>query len=57
MIITDKGVLIRFAVSDVSQTGRATLGVRLMKTNDDAIVSTMAKVEPESDSATDNTTK
>lgn len=54
MIITDKGVLIRFAVSDVSQTGRATLGVRLMKTNDDAIVSTMAKVEPESDSATDN---
>ncbi len=57
MIITDKGVLIRFAVSDVSQTGRATLGVRLMKTNDDAIVSTMAKVEPESDRATDNTTK
>lgn len=57
MIITDKGVLIRFAVSDVSQTGRATLGVRLMKTNDDAIVSTMAKVEPETDSATDNTTK
>ncbi|WP_417281809.1 DNA gyrase subunit A [Bombilactobacillus mellifer] len=57
MIITDKGVLIRFAVSDVSQTGRSTLGVRLMKTNDDAIVSTMAKVEPESDSATDNTTK
>ena len=57
MIITDKGVLIRFAVSDVSQTGRSTLGVRLMKTNDDAIVSTMAKVEPESDSATDNATK
>ena len=57
MIITDKGVLIRFAVSDVSQTGRATLGVRLMKTNDDAIVSTMAKVEPESDRTTDNTTK
>ncbi len=57
MIITDKGVLIRFAVSDVSQTGRATLGVRLMKTNDDAIVSAMAKVEPESDRATDNTTK
>lgn len=57
MIITDKGVLIRFAVGDVSQTGRATLGVRLMKTNDDAIVSTMAKVEPESDRATDNTTK
>ena len=57
MIITDKGVLIRFAVSDVSQTGRATLGVRLMKTNDDAIVSAMAKVEPESDRTTDNTTK
>ena len=57
MIITDKGVLIRFAVSDVSQTGRSTLGVRLMKTNDDAIVSTMAKVEPESDRTTDNTTK
>ncbi|NVY96599.1 DNA gyrase subunit A [Lactobacillus sp. DCY120] len=51
MVITDQGVLIRFAVQDVSQTGRATMGVRLIKTNDDAVVSTMAIVQetPEDD--------
>jgi len=47
MLITDKGVMIRFAVDSVSQTGRATLGVRLIKVDDDSIVSTMAKIEEE----------
>lgn len=47
LLITDKGVIIRFNVSTVSQTGRATLGVRLMRMEDNAKVVTMAIVEPE----------
>lgn len=47
MVITDKGVLIRFNVADVSQTGRSTLGVHLINLEDDATVSTIAKVDPE----------
>ncbi|MFV0558907.1 MAG: DNA gyrase subunit A [Enterococcus sp.] len=47
MLITNKGVLIRFNVANVPQTGRATLGVRLMKMEEDAKVVTMAKVAPE----------
>lgn len=49
MIITDKGVMIRFRASDVSETGRATLGVRLIRLDDDSAVSAMAIVEPEED--------
>lgn len=48
MVITDKGVMIRFNLANVSQTGRATLGVKLINLDDDAKVSTMAKVEAES---------
>lgn len=47
MVITDKGVMIRFNLANVSQTGRATLGVKLINLDDDATVSTMAKVEAE----------
>ncbi|MEG0749524.1 MAG: DNA gyrase subunit A [Carnobacterium sp.] len=47
MLITNSGVIIRFNVASVSQTGRATLGVRLIRVADDVIVSTMAIVEPE----------
>lgn len=47
MLITDKGVIIRFNVETVSQTGRATLGVRLMKMENGAKVVTMATVDPE----------
>lgn len=50
MLITNKGVMIRFHVENVSQTGRATLGVRLIRVDDGAKVSTMTKVEPEDDS-------
>lgn len=49
LVITDKGVIIRFNVDSVSQTGRATLGVRLMKMEEDTKVVTMATVEPEED--------
>lgn len=47
MLITDKGVIIRFSVGTVSQTGRSTLGVRLMKMEAEAKVVTMAIVAPE----------
>ncbi|WP_304652803.1 DNA gyrase subunit A [uncultured Ligilactobacillus sp.] len=47
MVITNKGVMIRFNLANVSQTGRATLGVKLINLDDDATVSTMAKVEAE----------
>ncbi|WEG73338.1 DNA gyrase subunit A [Vagococcus intermedius] len=47
LLITDKGVIIRFSVDTVSQTGRATQGVRLIRLEEDALVSTMAKVDPE----------
>lgn len=47
MLITDKGVMIRFGVENVSQTGRATLGVHLIRLDQDAKVATMAVVEKE----------
>ncbi|MCW3779117.1 DNA gyrase subunit A [Levilactobacillus namurensis] len=50
MLITNKGVMIRFSIADVSETGRATLGVHLIRLNDDAVVATMAKVAKEDDS-------
>ena len=44
MLITDAGVMIRFDVNDVSQTGRATLGVRLIKVDDGAKVASITRV-------------
>ncbi|KRM05746.1 DNA gyrase subunit A [Liquorilactobacillus ghanensis] len=44
MLITDKGVMIRFNIQSVSTTGRATLGVHLIKVAEDTSVATMAKV-------------
>ena len=46
-MITDKGVIIRFNAGSVSQTGRATLGVRLMKMEGNTKVVTMAIVDKE----------
>ncbi|WP_375710937.1 DNA gyrase subunit A [Lactiplantibacillus pentosus] len=55
MVMTNQGVMIRFNIATVSQTGRATLGVRLIRLDDDGKVATMAKVdpEPEGDEPTD----
>lgn len=47
MLITNTGVIIRFNVSAVSQTGRATLGVRVIRVAEEVKVSTMAKVDAE----------
>ncbi|MCT8389038.1 DNA gyrase subunit A [Leuconostoc holzapfelii] len=49
MVTTTQGVMIRFTAASVSQTGRATLGVRLMRLEDGAKVATLAKVEHEVD--------
>lgn len=47
MVTTTQGVMIRFNVDSVSQTGRATLGVRLIRLEGNAKVATLAKVEHE----------
>lgn len=44
MAITAKGILIRFQIADVSQTGRNTLGVRLIRVDDDDQVSSLTVV-------------
>ena len=47
MVITDTGVIIRTNVASISQTGRATLGVKIMRLDQDAKIMTFALVEPE----------
>ena len=49
MLVTDHGVIIRFGVETVSQTGRSALGVHLIKMYNGTLVATIAKVEKESD--------
>jgi len=44
MIISSDGVLIRLKVEDISQFGRATSGVKLMKTEGDAHIVSIAKI-------------
>lgn len=45
MVITDTGVIIRTNVSNISQTGRATQGVKVMRLDADAKIMTFALVE------------
>ena len=47
MVITDTGVIIRTAVANISQTGRATQGVKVMRLDDSARIVTFALVGPE----------
>lgn len=47
MLITVAGVLIRIPVQDISETGRNTMGVRLIRIQDDEEVATVAKIEEE----------
>ena len=55
MLITSAGVMIRFDVDDVSQTGRATLGVRLIKVDDGAQVASITAVPKASDEDEEST--
>lgn len=54
MLVTDKGVIIRFGIETVSTTSRATVGVHLIKMSGDARVATMAKVAKETDDDDDS---
>ncbi len=47
MVITDTGVVIRTSVDNISQTGRAAQGVKIMRLDDEAQIMTFALVEPE----------
>ncbi|TXL63402.1 DNA gyrase subunit A [Cerasibacillus terrae] len=51
MLITVDGVLIRIPVQEISQTGRNTQGVRLIRIQDDEEVATVAKVEEDEEEA------
>ena len=58
MIITDKGMVIRTFLGDVSKFGRDTQGIRLIRLNDGHLVSTIAVVphqeETEEEEIVDN---
>ncbi|MBC1502900.1 DNA gyrase subunit A [Listeria booriae] len=47
MLMTIGGVLIRFSVGDISQTGRSAMGVKLIRLDDEERVATVAKVPKE----------
>lgn len=47
LIVTNKGVIIRTPIHQISQTGRATQGVKLIRLTDDQLVSSVAVVEHE----------
>ncbi|WP_152657448.1 DNA gyrase subunit A [Oceanobacillus sp. CFH 90083] len=53
MLITIAGVLIRIQVSDISQTGRNTKGVHLIRLQDDEEVATVARIEKEEEEETE----
>ena len=44
IITTDKGIVIRMHIKDISETGRATQGVKLIKLKDDQAISTIATI-------------
>lgn len=53
MLMTDQGVIIRFNVDSISQTSRATLGVKMIRVDDSAIVSSITKIIKTDDEAED----
>lgn len=57
MLVTDQGVIIRFGIESVSQTGRSAVGVHLIKMDNGARVATIAKVDKEDDSEEAETPK
>ena len=56
MLVTDQGVIIRFGIESVSQTGRSAVGVHLIKLDNGARVATIAKVDKEVDEETEEAT-
>ena len=53
MIITNTGVIIRTNVANISQTGRATLGVKVMRLDKGAQIVTFTSVAAENEKEVD----
>ncbi|HFZ6459407.1 TPA: DNA gyrase subunit A [Streptococcus agalactiae] len=53
MVITDTGVIIRTNVANISQTGRSTMGVKVMRLDQEAKIVTVALVEQEIEDKSD----
>lgn len=53
LIMTDQGIAIRMKVENISQTSRATLGVRVIRLDEDAKVSSATIIIPEEDDETE----
>ena len=53
MIISDTGVMIRLPVADIRPTGRATQGVKVIRLDDKAQISSISRVMEEDDDADD----
>ncbi len=49
MVITDTGVIIRTSVANISQTGRSTMGVKVMRLDQEAKIMTFALVDAAED--------
>ncbi len=49
MIITDKGTIIRTAVDSINVYSRTASGVKVMNVDDDAVISGIARISPESE--------
>jgi len=57
MLITVAGVLIRIPIEDISQTGRNTQGVRLIRIQDEEEVATVAVIEKDDEEEESETTQ
>lgn len=53
LLMTDQGVIIRFEVASISETSRATLGVRMIRLDEDAIVSSITTIPTSEDDESD----
>ena len=49
MLISDDGTVIRIDVSGISQMGRSTSGVKVMKLDEDVNIATIAKAPSQDD--------
>ncbi len=57
MLISDNGVIIRIRIGDISISSRNTLGVRIMKLDDDSKVASFAPVAHDDEAETDEVEK
>ena len=57
LLINSDGIVIRIAAADVSEFGRATQGVKIMRVTDETNIISMAKVIKENDDADDDQEK